>query len=360
MNILYCIIRDIDPVRANSGSNIRPLLMRPALEEVCDRVIVIDGGSENRKQLWQQIDYREFDAVYCELNTLPIALSDSDHIPRHPFMDIRFLRNIHRQGKPVTAFYRDIHWLYPGMVSNRVNPGTYLLMILHYLELRQLSSCIDHVFVPSMTMFDKLPTKIPRNHASALPPGARIRDGHVEDSTRIRLLYVGGVVPPLYDLRPMISAVANMSEIALTVCCREKDWMRTTNTYDIPENVTIVHKSGNDLDSLYQSSDAFLMYLKLDPDNYLQFAMPMKLFEAMGAGLPIITNKGTEMGTLIDRNDLGWTFDSEHNLEDFLRLIVKDRMMIREKRTIVEQARWNHTWNARARDIVKVLDAYTQ
>ncbi|MDZ7842505.1 MAG: hypothetical protein U5R46_17025, partial [Gammaproteobacteria bacterium] len=88
MNLLYCIIRDIDPELATSGTMIRPLMLRSAFKGVCDRVALIDGGSGNRKRLWQKIDYHDFDAVHRELNTLPIALSDSDHISRHPFVDV--------------------------------------------------------------------------------------------------------------------------------------------------------------------------------------------------------------------------------------------------------------------------------
>jgi len=102
------------------------------------------------------------------------------------------------------------------------------------------------------------------------------------------------------------------------------------------------------------------MYLKLDSSNYLQFSMPIKLFEAIGAGLPIITNKSTEMGNFVDRKNLGWTFETQHDLENFLKSISRNKEIVRQKRKVVEQARWNHTWNARAREIVRVLEDYMQ
>jgi glycosyltransferase involved in cell wall biosynthesis len=360
MNILFCIIRDIDPARATSGSAVRPLLIRRAFEDVADRVLTIDGNSTNRHRMWKSIDYSQFDAVYCELNTLPIAISDADHVPRHPFIDLISLRRIHQEGIPVAAYYRDIYWRYPGTVSSRLNPGTYLLMILHYLELRKLPNCLNHLFVPSMTMFDSIPTRIPRAQASALPPGAKIRDGEFEEGSHLRLLYIGGVLPPFYDLRPMIDTVATVSEIQLTICCRKQDWKQAKNLYNVPDNVTVVHRSGDELDLLYRTSDVFIMYRHLDSSNYLQFAMPVKLFEAIGAGLPVVTNKHTEMGEFVDQHDLGWTFTNEHELETFLRSISQDMQSVRTKRAVVRQERWNHTWQARAREILSVLDSYSR
>lgn len=209
-------------------------------------------------------------------------------------------------------------------------------------------------------MFEKIPTRIPRNRASALPPGAKIRNGHIEGGNHLHLLYIGGVLPPFYDLRPMIDTIARIPEITLTICCREKDWKRVDKLYEVPDNVTVLHKSGNDLDVLFRQSDLFIMYRALDSELYLSFAMPVKLFEAIGAGLPVIVNKGTEMGKLVDQHDLGWSFGCEHELEEFLKSVSRDKKIIRDKRAVVESARWDHTWNARAREIVRVLERYLQ
>lgn len=333
-------------------------MLRNAFEDVADKVTIVDGNSSDRKSIWATINNSNFDAVYCELNTLPIAISDADHIPRHPLSDLSALQRIHKQGIPVAAYYRDIYWRYPGTVSGRLNPGTYLLMLLHSLELRKLRGCVDHLFVPSMTMFDRIPTRIPRTRASALPPGATIRNYGFEETRQLRLLYIGGVRPPLYDLRPMLSAAAGTPGAHLTICCREQEWRHARTLYNVPFNVTIIHTSGDGLNFLYRNADAFIMYRKLDSQNYLHFAMPVKLFEAIGAGLPVITNQGTEMGGFVEQHQLGWTFDNDQELEAFLQSASNDTQPLRNKRAWIEKERWNHTWQARAREILRVLDRY--
>ena len=65
----------------------------------------------------------------------------------------------------------------------------------------------------------------------------------------LRLFYVGGIVPPVYDLKPMVEAVSQLPGVSLTLCCRAEEWAKKGSYYGTldPARVQIIHESGERL-----------------------------------------------------------------------------------------------------------------
>ena len=83
--------------------------------------------------------------------------------------------------------------------------------------------------------------------------------------------------------------------------------------------------------------------------------MPVKIFEALGHGLPLITAAGTEPARFVQKVDAGWWPD---NNEAFCRLLMRlrdNRQEITEMQRQVEAIRGQHTWQARARQVANTL-----
>ena len=55
--------------------------------------------------------------------------------------------------------------------------------------------------------------------------------------------------------------------------------------------VQVVHRSGAELEQLYDNADACVLFVQ--PDPYREFAAPVKLFEYLGHGKPVIASAGT-------------------------------------------------------------------
>src|SRR5690606_25595664 len=88
---------------------------------------------------------------------------------------------------------------------------------------------------------------------------------------QLRLLYVGGVKPPLYDLKPLFEAVTRATGTILTVCCRQEGWAAVSGGYRLPENLRVVHRSGEELAEIYSETDAIAIMWREHP--YMEFAM---------------------------------------------------------------------------------------
>lgn len=355
MSMIFMMPMEIEQ-RPLSGSRARPVRMMEALRNERRELVEICGDGRTRASLWKQVEFGDVEAVYAELSTRPLALTDPDYIPRRPWMDMRMLRRLRRSGVPVGVFYRDVHWCFPQYEAELGFARRVVARAFHRLELKQLQRSVSHLFLPSMRMLDAVPIDLPRERVSALPPGAHVRDRSRRRGGRLRLFYVGGVRPPLYDLGPMLGAMSQVPDATLTLCCREREWEEVQDQYRVPDNVEIVHRAGNELDELYDAADVFLMYWAMT--DYLEFAMPVKLFEAMGAGLPVIVNAAGETGALVAREDCGWGVAGEGQLLDLLRELAADPERARAKGRDVEEIRWRHTWAARARQVIETLDDY--
>lgn len=357
------IFHSVRPIRSEgggytSGSTIRPKRMLSAFEALGVPLSLVDGCSTDREEKWKHaLKLNGIMGVYSELSTMPIALTDADHFPRRPFMDARHFRALSRKGIPCSAFYRDIHWRFP-QYSQSVSAGKRSVSaVFYFLELLQLSYSVDHVFLPSAAMLQHVPLLDGKVSVSELPPGGDIRSPAAKPkSGALNLFYVGGVTPPLYDLRPMLAAVQAVQGVTLTLCCREEEWQRVRGLYgDVGANITVVHKSGADIESYFAHADAFLMWWPRF--EYLEFAMPVKLFETIGWGLPVIASPNAEIAKLIAGNGLGWTPETEIELAGLLRTLRDNRMLLKDVARNSQRVRENHTWEARARTVVSTLEA---
>jgi len=107
------------PLReANSGSAVRPLKMLQAFREYTNKngleLIEIHGDSKERKKRVKEFKSKvnPNDVLFCymENSTLPFWLTDKDHFPRTPLLEISFFRYLKQYSIPLGLFYRDIYW----------------------------------------------------------------------------------------------------------------------------------------------------------------------------------------------------------------------------------------------------------
>lgn len=344
-----------------TGSRVRPQAMLRAFEALGVPIWRCDGPSPERARVWREIlaSERGMLGVYSELSTVPIALADPDRLPRHPFMDFSRFRQARQRGWPVAAYYRDIHWRFP-FYRERLPWWQHAVTVpFYHLEWARLHRSIDHLFLPSAEMFEHFPAGFSRGRVSGLPPGVTIRDGSrsVEPVRgTVRVLYVGGIRPPIYDLRTTLRDLAGMEGIRLTVCCREDEWAAYGADYGFGNGFRLCHAHGDSLAELYAGADVFCFVT--EPFVYHDFAMPVKLFEAMGYGVPPIVRAGTAAGRFVTERDIGWAVSSQAELRQLLAALRDHPGGISEKRANLLQERQHHTWEARARTVLATLERY--
>ena len=360
-----CIFHYPFPVspEGKSGSQVRPYKMLEAFRAVGYKVEPVTGFAKERKQkieeILEQINKgRIFSFVYAESQTTPTLLTEPHHLPTHPRLDFGFLYELHKTI-PVGLFYRDIHWRFDQYRHLAWYKRALAVPFYHY-DWYQYQRTVDHLFVPSRAMAQHLPSTWPVGNLSALPPGSSLNDGELGKSHKagqgLNLFYVGGVTPPLYDLEPLFDFTQNLTFTELTLCCRQEEWFTSKICYQVNDTTTVIHASGNELDAYYARADLFVMLWQ--PHAYMDFAMPVKTFEAIAHGLPIITMSGTEVARFVLAEDVGWVVDSKEAFKSLMKRLRDQPELLKRKRKRVLEVRQKHTWEARARQVAQTLTGY--
>ncbi len=348
----------------SSGSEVRPCRMVCAFENVGFRVEGVFGAAAQRKAEIQRLRQavrrgERFAFVYAESSTMPTVLTERHHLPLHPFLDFGFIRFLKQKGIPIALYYRDIHWRFPHYRSKVNRYKRLVANTFYYYDWCWYRKIVDHLFLPSLAMAKALPFPWPPESLGALPPGCNVIVNDETDSDRnnesLNLCYVGGVIPPLYDLSEMFEVVQSLDKVNLNLCCRRDEWEIVRSRYlrDGSENVHVVHLGEKELSDFYLKADVFLLFWR--PYAYLSFAMPVKLFETMGHGVPVITIEGTEAARFVAEEDIGWVVADKRELRNLIERLRLDRDLLRQKRERVRVRREKHSWAARAEQVSKVM-----
>lgn len=349
-----------------TGSQIRPVRMRDAFRSLGYEVVEVTGFTTERlkslRQVMSDIDRgRRFAFCYSECTTMPTALSDPNHMPLHPFADPLLFRGLKKAGIPSGLFYRDVYWRFDEYREQVPIHKRALSIPLYRFDLLWYSKFVDIVYLPSLGMADSIPgaqhlrlAELPPAFTPADDVPDRPRSGPPPDDGEgpLRLFYVGSVTPPIYDVTPLLSAVRAVPGIELTLCCPESE-RDVLETYpeELRVAVDVVHVSGAALTPLYERSDVACLVMGSHP--YRDFAMPVKLFEAIGHHRPIIASRATAAGRFVEENELGWTFEEDSEVMGLLKRLLDDRLEVSVGRDHVRERADAHTWTARA---AKVAD----
>lgn len=349
----------------DSGEKLRPPRMYEALREICDEVVLINGTPDERKNKISAIIPRldKFSFLYSENSTLPLRFCAEPPRPLIPSPDYRLFNAVAKKNVPIGVFYRDIFWRY-GPFIKQVGLLKYLLGLPFYRrELKTYSKLANKIFIPSERMKHLFPKWVPAEKIEILPPGGAAADPKpsvkYESNHQLQLLYVGSITPPKYDLSPLRQALTEIpdGQIKLDIVTRQEEWKQHGGKYDFPSTVEF-HAGGEDTENLYRQADAALLFFN-DDDEYMRMAMPVKLFEAISHGLPIICHGDTAAGAFVRDNNIGWMAPKGEG-GGFLRHLSLHPAEIAEKAANIIKIRDQHTWSARAAQIAAALSESTE
>ncbi|RZU99605.1 glycosyltransferase [Spiribacter vilamensis] len=352
--------------QAKSASGIRPLCMLKAFRDSGYQVDLVTGYSTERSRTIKEIKKNvragtQYDLVYSESSTMPTALTDRHHLPLRPFMDFAFLSFCRRHGIPIGLFYRDIYWRF-----DNYGEGVNALKILmarafYWVDLYAYQKTVARLYLPSVEMGKYVPLVNP-DRFTALPPGhgSISSSNELDVSERLsgegplRLFYVGGMSSH-YQMHVLFEVVSRIAGVELTVCTREAEWQAVGNEYPpLPANIQIIHESGEAMEGYLRAADLAVLFVR--PQEYREFAAPVKLYEYLGHRKPIIASQGTLAGRFVEENAVGWTIPYEDNalqnlLENLLTQPERIEKVARRASSIAE----DHTWQVRARQVIDEL-----
>ncbi|WP_420176460.1 glycosyltransferase [Luteococcus sp. OSA5] len=340
------------------GSGVRPVKMLRALESIGE-VWLVSGHTAERKKAIAKVDAAiargvTFDLVYSESSTMPTALTDPDHLPRHPFMDFAFLHRMRRHGLKVGLFYRDIYWRFDDYAPHVPRLKRLFSKAMYRYDCLAYRLAVDVLYLPSEQMAAYVPFSSKRT--KPLPPGHDIVGTPPETNPApLSLLFVGGFNDH-YRLHELFAAVQQCPDVHLTVCTRESEWQAARHSYEeyLADNIEIVHRHGEGLKELFAKAN--IGVLCIEPSEYRNFAAPLKFYEYIGNGKPILCSNHTLTGDLVTKWGIGWTVDYDRKaFVDLLHQLTAHPDQVSERRSQVLNVRMVNSWRGRAGQIVKDL-----
>lgn len=340
---------------AISGGGIRPGKMIAAFEELGYAVDVISGNKEQRMVAMAEITKRlergeEYAFCYAESSVLPTILTEKDNKPFYPFVDFDFFRMLKGRGLKFGLFYRDVFWKFKHFMQDLSWATRWWRRGFYHLDFHYYDELLDVLFLPSTELCYLLPKKL-HGRAIDLPPGhdmtTDVERVHPTKPEELRLFYVGGVSPPVYDLSPILNLGKHCQ---VTVCTRKEEWPKYRDGYgSLVDNVSVVHVHGEELKKAYEDHNVATVALK--NFEYLNFAMPNKLFEAVGQNIPQLATSGTMMADFITDNDLGWAIKDDLSDLDLNRIVAE----YGAKEASAKRLKASCHWTQRAQKAVDLL-----
>lgn len=351
------------PVREGetSASGIRPWKMLCAFKEAGYQVFQVTGYAAERRRRFASLKRGMAngwtpDFVYSEAATIPSSFTERKHVPLILNLERQFFRFIHKQSIPSGVFYRDVYWAFEDYVKSVGKPVAAAMRILYAREIETFNRYVDVVFLPTAQMGAHIPgLEGPR--LVALPPGCEV--GATKTRPRpgkLRLLYVGAVGGHHYDISALLEAVEDTQGVELTICTRLDQWESAVQADQrlLSSRVHVVHESGPGLEPLYEDADVACLVMK--PQEYRSFAAPMKLYEYLGHGKPVLVSEGTHAADVVEGTGAGWVVPFEsHALVSRLNLLAHDPDEVEKATSAAVEAGFSNTWQERVKVVGDAL-----
>lgn len=354
----------LDP-SGNSGSHLRPIQMLKAFKDLGYEVFEISGYGKERWQALKKLKSNikngiSYEFLYSESSTMPMFLTEKHHLPTYAFVEIILFKLCKKNLIPCTLFYRDVHWKFNIFQTGTSNFKKLIAIFFYLLELLTYKRYISVLFLPSLQMKKTIPIKFKNSTIFELPPGVpqelvNFKKNEENQKDKINLIYVGGVIPPLYDIRWAIKQVAKLKKVNLKIICRKKEWEKIRGDIELPDNVFVDHISGKQLEDEYKKSDVSLVVLGRHP--YAEFSMPIKLFEAIAFSTPVIILSSMHAAaSLVKEHNLGYVIQSEGGLAELLEDILEDKANLKMKYSNNNSYKKYITWSHRAKEVEEAVN----
>jgi glycosyltransferase involved in cell wall biosynthesis len=330
----------------DSGSSVRPAKMLEAFRSLDYEVDTVLGNKQERRQSIKNIHKKDTEYSFC--------YSEPTTWPLHPVIDYNLYWYLYRKNISTGVFYRDLYWQFLDYFDHS-GMKYWELQFRYRLDLAVMKRIGDVIYVPSTSFGEQLDTP-----TTPLPPGGIDQTSASDPSPQLQqLIYVGGVSERYGSelLSKVQKVVAANQDIILDLVTRKSEFQSLPDKVHQrfqSDNVTVHHVSGDDLIPLYKRADAGI--IPLIPDSYNNIAMPVKLYEYLSYGLPVITTNLNEVASFVQSTDCGIVCNADSDdLAQAIITLSKDNQLYQQKQQNAVQALKENRWINRAKKVASDL-----
>ena len=343
-NILYLGQYELEHI--DSAPKVRTYALFQELTKI-SRLTFITGYRSSRR--WPLLRFlcsgklSEIDAVYLEA-----ATSTS--------MEVDFLILIlaRLMNKPVGIFIRDAFPMFNIIEKSSLKHRC--LIILWRLSLWMYQNLATVLYYPSERFSQLFTNK--KQKSIVLPPGGRQIPMIPLDKTSKTLLYVGGLGPVYAGIIELFKAIDRVfsyePKIRLICVCRKKELESIQEWLQRPW-LDIRHLQTHEIPQL--RDEVLATVISLNPSAYADLALPVKIFDYLSFGRPILASNSLSIAEFIKTHQVGMI--SECNGEAFKEaidyLFSEPDILDSWAKNAIEQIQKAHSWEHRAEEILKTL-----
>lgn len=362
IKLLMFVPYSIDRNRMDSAPSIRAYNMYHALKDITDVTLLsrptwgpvpviskirgwnwlLSTSGRMLSEIVQLIKKNEIDYVYIE--AFGIKLLNFDYL---------FLNALKRKNIPVFPFIRDLYWKYPGTMKQNKQPDKSSKDCQKEYDWYIKNSTA--LLFPTEIMADTV--DFPEKYA--LPPAgdpSRCLSEELPDNKNI--VYLGDIFPrsgmdilmdamKKYVLKEHPEAsctVVGTGDVEMITKWRHEKWLRlrTGNYWDMPEIM----------------SRAYLATIPRYIGGFLDITIPLKLFDYMSAGRPIVATDCLATAKFIRETEIGIvTKDTAESLAEGIIKLFDDRDLAKKMGgNAISAVRSKHSWHHRAQRLIQIME----
>ena len=168
------------------------------------------------------------------------------------------------------------------------------------------------------------------------------------DSTKLNLLYAGGM-GEIYPIHNYISILAAKRNVHIYMCVRENELSNILDTsiYNSDKITLLFDYDRAEILNILRAMDFGL--LAFDYTEYMSKASPIKAYDYMSAGIPILSDKSNGLSDEISIQDIGICLDLKE-LKELDSTALKKISF--QKRQNVSNYAIKNTWNHRVQYLI--------
>ena len=289
--------------------------------------------------------------IYIDSSNMPLYLNETRKLKFLWILELQLLKRLKNKGYKLVLFYRDAYWR-DRAFDKPFQISWWLKFLFAHIEWQLIKSNVDLLLLPTKGFGNILP-KNKLRHLEFLPgiisPNQRNNKLVRFRSEKLEMLYVGGLLPPFYDICDILK-LSRVSDSHLTICCRENEWASIKGNFSKAElkNVTIVHESSEDLANYYDNADLFVDLRK--SSGYYLNAFPYKYIESISYEVPVLIYNRGESARIVRKNQWGKVVNDLQEAIEFIKVLQENRLDNQFRFSLTE-----HSYQARFFEMEKFL-----
>jgi glycosyltransferase involved in cell wall biosynthesis len=344
--IFHISYRLRDPL---SGSQVHPLNMMKEFEQLGAELLKIENTKSYAMGKPRALarTFKEFGSGVWKVITgrYLFCFSETAHAPLNALERILY-RLIKIKRIPLFIYLRDAQWLVP-----RGTPTEHKQLVeRHRRDIDYYNKVPDMMFVPSTSLAEAVGLK----RFTRLPPGAPEVEQYGSFSNQ-SVIYVGGG-GKTYDLDFLLEALKLLKKshpgFTCTLVTRPKEISLELSGQFAETNTSIGEAHGAALADHY--SRASIAVMPLDPGGYANLSMPVKLFEYIAYGLPVVSRSLREPAVFIRENNCGVIADTPEEFAEAIRRLLTDQTYYETLHANALKTGGENTWRQRANSVYQV------